>query len=125
MLLNCIAVGVGGFVGSVLRYLLGLVVPDVGFPVGTLCVNVCGSFLLALIAAHVAGGAITDERLSLLLRVGLCGGFTTFSTYSLEAMHLLQDGRDGAALAYVMLTCCLCLCASFAGDWASGVVRGA
>ena len=123
MLANCITVGIGGFVGSVLRYLLGLAVPDTGFPVGTLCINVCGSFLLAAIAASVAGGAITDERLSLLLRVGLCGGFTTFSTYSLETMRLLQDGRFGAALAYVMLTCFLCLCASFAGDWASGAVR--
>lgn len=125
MLFNCIAVGIGGFIGSTLRYLLGLAMPDTGFPVTTLCINIGGSFLLAFIAAQVSGGAITNERLSLLLRVGLCGGFTTFSTYSLETMHLVQDGRSGAALAYVLVTCCLCLCASFAGNWASGAIRGA
>lgn len=125
MFMNCLAVGIGGFVGSVLRYLAGFAIPSNGFPLGTLTINIVGSFVLALIAGYVTGGVITDERLSLLLRVGLCGGFTTFSTYSLETMNLLRDGRTGAAVAYIALTVCLCLGASFAGSAIANMGRAA
>lgn len=117
MLLDCLAVGAGGFVGAVARYLCGLAAPQAAFPYATLAINVCGSFALAAFAALVLGGAIADERLSLFLRVGLCGGFTTFSTFSVEAMQLAQQGRPGWAVAYAALSCALCIGAAFAGDW--------
>ena len=115
MLLNCLAVGCGGFVGSVLRYLAGSVVPHDAFPWHTLAVNVVGSFVLALIAGLVLRGAPLDERLSLLLRVGLCGGFTTMSTFSLEVVQLASTTSALAAVGYAALTGALCIGAAAFG----------
>lgn len=117
MLVNCLAVGAGGFIGSVLRYLCGLIPSDTAFPFVTFAINVVGSFCLAFIAALVLKGTIDNEQLSLMLRVGLCGGFTTFSTFSLESMQLVQQGDVLVALAYAVLTCVLCVGAAFLGNW--------
>lgn len=117
MLINCLAVGAGGFVGSVLRYLCGLIPSDSAFPFATFAINVVGSFCLAFIATLVLNGTIGNEQLSLMLRVGLCGGFTTFSTFSLESMQLMQQGDTLTAFAYVALTCVLCVGAAFLGNW--------
>lgn len=117
MIVNCLAVGVGGFVGSVLRYLCSLVPSGSAFPLATFAINVVGSFCLAFVAALVLKGAIGNEQLSLMLRVGLCGGFTTFSTFSLEGMELMQQGDVLLALAYIVLTCALCVGAAFLGNW--------
>lgn len=80
MFVDCIYVGLGGFAGSVLRYLVGQAIPQGDWPWTTLAINLIGSFALGVLAALVARGMVPDERLSLFLRVGLCGGFTTFST---------------------------------------------
>lgn len=117
MLINCLAVGAGGFVGSILRYLCGLIPSDSAFPLATFAINVVGSFCLAFIAALVLKGTIDNEQLSLMLRVGLCGGFTTFSTFSFESMQLIQQGDVLVALAYAVLTCALCVGAAFLGNW--------
>lgn len=116
MFMNCLAVGVGGFIGSVLRYLLGAAAPTTTFPWATMAINVAGSFALALIAGLVLRGAIPDGELSLLLRVGLCGGFTTFSTFSLEAVTLMSSGAWAGAATYAVATVVLCVLAAFAGS---------
>lgn len=121
MLINCLAVGVGGFVGSVLRYLCSLIPSESAFPFATFAINVLGSFCLAFMAALILKGAIDNEQLSLLLRVGLCGGFTTFSTFSLESMQLIQQGDVLMAAAYIVLTCVLCVGAAFLGNWLGGL----
>ena len=115
VLLNCLAVGCGGFIGSVLRYLIGNAAPSSSFPLATLAINVVGSFVLAVLAALVLRGAMADGQLSLLLRVGLCGGFTTMSTFSLEVVDLALRGAWAGAVAYAVLTCALCVAAAFAG----------
>ncbi|MBQ6390206.1 MAG: fluoride efflux transporter CrcB [Eggerthellaceae bacterium] len=115
MFLNCIAVGCGGFIGSVLLYLVGNAVSASSFPWATLAVNVVGSFVLAAIAALVLRGVVSDGELSLMLRVGLCGGFTTFSTFSLEVADLASRGAVLGAVGYAVLTCCLCVAAAIAG----------
>lgn len=121
MFLDCLYVGLGGFAGSVLRYALGKAFPQGDWPWITFSINVIGSFCLGALAALVAKGAIADERLSLMLRVGICGGFTTFSTLSLEAAGMLGDGRTAAGVAYLVASCALGVCASLAG----GAVVGA
>ena len=115
MLLNCIAVGCGGFVGSILRYLVGSAVSSSTFPWSTLAVNVVGSFVLAAIAGLVLRGTVPDGELSLMLRVGLCGGFTTMSTFSLEVVDLASRGSWPGAVGYAVLTCVLCVTAAMAG----------
>lgn len=122
MLMNCLAVGVGGFAGSVLRYLFGLAVPDSQFPVATLAVNVLGCFALAAVTSLAAAGAIADERTALLMGVGLCGGLTTFSTFSLQAVQMIQSGTWGMAGAYVTLSLCLGAAGTLLGFWVTRAV---
>ena len=76
-MLNCLAVGAGGFLGAVLRYLCSLLPlgRDGGFPVGTLLVNVLGAFAIGLIAAAAARHAALSPRMILFLKTGICGGF--------------------------------------------------
>ena len=115
MLLKCLAVGCGGFIGSVLRYLIGTATPPSSYPLATLAINVVGSFALAALAALVLRGSMSEGELSLLLRVGLCGGFTTMSTFSLEVADLASRGAWLGAVGYAVLTCTLCVAAAFAG----------
>lgn len=101
-MLNCIAVGLGGFLGSVCRYLAGQIPlgRDWGFPVRTLAINLIGSFLIGAVTALALKRAAPDPRLVLFLKAGVCGGFTTFSSFALETGDLLQSGRTAAALLY-------------------------
>lgn len=105
-MLNCLAVGLGGFIGSVLRYLAGLIKlnESVVFPVKTLAVNVIGAFAIGIITALALKNASLDPRLVLFLKVGICGGFTTFSTFALESVQLFQSGRGVLALVYIVLS---------------------
>lgn len=101
MLMNISLVALGGAAGSVLRYLtvLGaarLVGP--GLPLGTLAVNVAGSFVIGVVAVWLVG---PRAWASPLLVTGFLGGFTTFSAYSLDALRLWEEGAAGLAVAYV------------------------
>lgn len=100
MIREFIAVGAGGALGSIARYALsGLALGGVqllGFPLGTLTVNAAGSLLIGLLTA-----TLRSETAAWLLTVGFCGGFTTFSTFSLDALRLLKAGSYGPAAAYV------------------------
>ena len=116
MLWNCLAVGTGGFIGSILRYLITAAMPHTSFPWVTLAINVTGTFILAAVAALVLRGAMTDGHLSLMIRVGLCGGFTTIGAFSLDTMDMIQHGAYLGAAGYTVLTCVLCVAAAFAGS---------
>ena len=86
MITNCIAVGVGGCIGAILRYLIGLipVKETMLFPIKTFGINVAGCILIALLVVIMSRTANNSfpEWLNLLLKVGICGGFTTFSTFA-------------------------------------------
>lgn len=86
--------------GSICRYLLGLLPlkPVSGFPAITLCINIAGAFALGLIGALAGKYAKLNPQMLLFLRVGVCGGFTTFSTFSVETGGLLQSGRPACEL---------------------------
>ena len=111
-MLNCLAVGAGGFVGAVLRYLVSMIPLDKtgAFPVNTLLMNILGAFAIGAITALGAKTAGLDPRLTLLLKTGICGGFTTFSTFALET-GLMQSGRIGASAAYMLLSVTLSVAA--------------
>ena len=114
-MLDCLFIGFGGFIGTVCRYLIGLLPlgTEGGFPVKTLAINILGAFVLGLIAALAAREEGADPRLVLMLKVGVCGGFTTFSTLAFETAGLLQNGRGGAAFAYAVLSLVLGVAAVF------------
>lgn len=85
--MNFVYVAIGGALGAMLRYSLNYLPVSTAFPFKTLIANIFGSFIIGMIAG-VADIKGVDDRLSLLLKVGFCGGFTTFSTYSLETVTL-------------------------------------
>lgn len=115
---ECLFVGIGGFIGSVCRYLIGLIPlsPSNGFPVKTLVINVAGAFAIGLIAAAAAKNADISPRIVLLLKTGICGGFTTFSTFALEISDLVRGGSWAAAAAYMLLSLILGVAAVFAAE---------
>ena len=105
-MLNCLCVGIGGFIGSVLRYLVGLIPinPSNGFPIKTFTINILGAFALGLIAAIASKNSNMSEPVMLMLKVGVCGGFTTFSTFAYEATNLIQGGSTGLGIVYMLLS---------------------
>ena len=110
-MMNCLAVGLGGFAGAVLRYLIGLIPTGetMIFPVKTFCINVIGCILAAKLSV--------PPRMILFLKVGVCGGFTTFSTFALESSDLIRDGHMGIALCYVLLSVLVGVLAIFAVEY--------
>lgn len=117
-MLECIVVGIGGFIGSVCRYLIGLLPVETnnGFPIKTLAINVIGSFVISAIAALAAKNKALNPQLVLMLKVGVCGGFTTFSTFAYESTELMKNGHIGIAFAYVISSIVLGVAAIFAAQ---------
>ena len=112
-----LAVAVGGALGSLARYWLGLLVAGGVLPWGTIVANVSGSLLIGLVAGGAGEGSrpALGETFRLFLTVGFCGGYTTFSSFSLQTVALLQAGRHGLALANVLASVLSCLAATWAG----------
>jgi len=106
-MMTVLLVGVGGLVGSVLRYLVGVLVRsgsgDSWIPYGTLVVNVVGCFLIGLIAGLAETRQVLSEATRTFVVVGLLGGFTTFSAFGYESITLAREGQTVAAAANVGL----------------------
>ncbi len=117
-MIECLIVGAGGFIGSVFRYLIGLipVKESWNFPVKTFCINIAGAFVIGMIAALTARNDSFPPRMTLFLKVGVCGGFTTFSSFALETGDLLQSGNAKTALLYAVLSMAAGVAAVFAGE---------
>jgi len=107
----------GGALGSLLRYLLaGAAQPaDVGFPVGTLIVNVVGCFVIGALSALFAGPHLIREEYRLAVMIGLLGGFTTFSSFAWESFALANDGQIRLALINVVASNLFGLTAAWIG----------
>jgi CrcB protein len=113
-------VALGGAIGTVARYWLsGVVAQMVGetFPWGTLLINVTGSFVIGFFAALTGpdGRVFVGATGRQFVMVGLCGGYTTFSAFSLQTLNLLNDGEYAYASAYIVASVVLCLLAVWIG----------
>jgi len=100
-----LAVAVGGATGSVLRYLVGVgsgKLFGTDFPWGTLIINVTGSFLIGAFVGLFASKWDLPQAARIFLTVGICGGYTTFSTFSLDAWVLVERGESFSAVAYMI-----------------------
>ena len=118
---GCIFVGLGGFVGASLRYLIGLL-PFAGkadFPCATLLINLTGSVLIGFLAEIAGQSSFAGPHARLFLKTGVCGGFTTFSTFALETADLFTAGKTGVAVVYAFLSFALCVAGVFAGRLAA------
>ncbi|WP_300363691.1 fluoride efflux transporter CrcB [Hydrogenimonas sp.] len=111
-----LAIGTGGFVGAVLRFLISgwlQKLSPVLFPVGTLGVNVLGSFIIGFMALYFEN-VIAPHQKALVI-TGMLGALTTFSTFSLETVTMIQEGLWGRAAANVTLNAFLCVTATVLG----------
>lgn len=130
VVVGVLLVALGGGVGSAARFIVADTIRSrrpSGFPWGTWWVNVLGSLVVGMVAGTLlfAGGP-EAERWRLLFATGLCGGFTTFSTASVETVALLRGGRLGAALTYALSTLLVTVSAVAVGIWIAEqvIVRG-
>ena len=117
MITNCLAVGAGGFIGSIFRYLIGLI-PALSkhtIPFQTLFVNVLGAVFIGMIVQSAETSNFISGPMLLFLKVGICGGFTTFSTFSLEALGFLEKGDGFLFAVYAALSLILCIAGVFLG----------
>ena len=103
---NIIAVGAGSFIGGIARYLVSLAMKGIskGFPWATLLVNLLGCLIIGLLWGFLSRNASESTSWGLFLTVGLCGGFTTFSTFSKEALTMLQTGQIWGFASYIALS---------------------
>lgn len=116
-------VAIGSALGGVGRYTAAMAIARLTgpqFPWGTILINIVGSFIIGLVATMTASGGrfAAPPELRVFIMVGFCGGFTTFSSFSLQTLELLRDGRTGEALGNIALSVVLCMAGVAAGYYA-------
>ena len=107
MLKSILLVGIGSFFGGALRYVIATLMKDVcgqGFPWGTLVVNLLGSFVFGVIFALFAKYSSINSPWCLLFTTGVCGGFTTFSSFVHESLQMLYSGNISGFVTYVAMS---------------------
>ncbi|WP_455599757.1 fluoride efflux transporter CrcB [Cloacibacillus sp.] len=111
-----IFVGLGGFIGASLRYFLGTAIETGGvIPAATPAINIFGSFLIGILSIISERYGLSRHSAILMLQTGFCGGFTTFSTFSLETFSLISQGKVTHAALYSILSVLCCLLSVAAG----------
>ena len=103
-MLNILSVGLGGFIGAVCRYLIGLIPINeiTTFPIKTFAINVMGCIVIGVVTVVAAKNSSLSPHMLLFLKVGVCGGFTTFSTFALESADLIKNGNVMMSFLYVL-----------------------
>ena len=106
ILKNTLFIGCGSFIGGAARYLISVAMKTIskGFPWGTLVVNLVGCLVIGLLWGFFSKNSGESSSWALFMTVGICGGFTTFSTFSKEALMMLQAGNFISLLAYVAIS---------------------
>lgn len=125
MIRNILFIGTGGFIGSIARYFvsrLNLTVSLFSIPLGTLLVNIIGSFIIGFLAGLSDRTTLLSTEARLFLMVGICGGFTTFSSFTLENLTLIHNGQFLQVLVYSSLSFLLGMFAVFAGYAISNII---
>ncbi len=102
-------VALGGALGAVARYAISLIPVKSGFPILTLITNMIGAVLIGFIVGFTSNRDGVSDNTILFWKTGVCGGFTTFSTFSLEAFNLFENKQYAAGGMYVILSCSCCI----------------
>ncbi|MFM2212820.1 MAG: putative fluoride ion transporter CrcB [Bacteroidota bacterium] len=107
MVKTLLYIAIGGALGSVLRYLTTVLVSKYWshqFPLATFIANIIGCFLIGLFVGYLTKNQLNESQLKWFLVTGLCGGYTTFSTFSMENVTLFQNNNTALALGYIALS---------------------
>ena len=113
-------IGLGGFIGANLRYLIGVYLNKYSHEMtGTLIVNITGSFCIALFYGFITQKFNVNDNLKYFFTIGLLGSYTTFSTFSYTTLILINDGNYVRAGMNIILSFSLCLLLAFIGFWIS------
>jgi fluoride exporter len=115
MIKDLLLVGLGGGIGSMLRFAAGSMFSHKQFPWATFTINILGSLLIGMVIALSIRHASFAANWKTILAAGICGGFTTFSAFTAENMSMLQSGKIGIAAIYVISSVLLGIAACFAG----------
>lgn len=122
-MIRILLVGAGGAVGAICRHGISLIPFRGAFPLLTLLTNLLGAVAIGIVVGAAAAGG--GENRLLFWKTGVCGGFTTFSTFSLEAFRLLEGGHALLAAAYVLSSVALCLLGVWLGLFLGGRLTAA
>ena len=115
MVKNFLLVGFGGGLGAMLRFLAYQSFKNTSFPYITLFINIAGSLIIGLVIGLSVKELNFPSSLKLFLATGICGGFTTFSAFSIENIELLQAGKYNIAFFYIAASVCLGIAAAWLG----------
>ena len=107
--MNFLFVALGGALGAIGRYTISLIPVKTGFPVLTLVTNIIGAVLIGFIAGIVSNKSSVSDNTVLFWKTGVCGGFTTFSTFSLEAVTLFEKKSYFSGSVYIVLSAAFCI----------------
>lgn len=117
-MINIMYIAVGGALGSVMRYLVSIGIHSVlgrGFPYGTLTVNVLGSFMMGFLFIYLIERSSLGPEWRALILIGFLGAFTTFSTFSIETLNLIESGAMARAFTNILISVITCILATWLG----------
>lgn len=121
--MNFLFVALGGALGAMLRYAISLIPARETFPILTLITNILGAIAIGFIVGLVSSKNEASAKTVLFWKTGFCGGFTTFSTFSLETLQLFQKKQYGFGGLYIALSCAACIFGVWAGERLAGFVN--
>ncbi len=116
-------VALGGALGAVARYAISHIPVKMGFPVLTLITNIIGAVLIGFIVGVASNKDGISDNTVLFWKTGVCGGFTTFSTFSLETFNLFDNKQYAAGCIYVILSCSCCILGILCGKKIASVIK--
>jgi fluoride exporter len=112
---NFLVVGLGGGIGAMLRFFFSSIIKTTTFPLNTFLINVLGSLLIGIVFALGSKNQSISENLKLFLATGICGGFTTFSAFSIENMQMFNERNYTMAFLYIFTSVSFSILAVFIG----------
>lgn len=122
-MMSFLFVALGGALGAMLRYAISLVPVRGTFPILTLITNILGAIAIGFIVGLVSSKNDASANVTLFWKTGFCGGFTTFSTFSLEALQLFQKKQYGLGGLYIVLSCVACILGVWAGERLANLIH--